>query len=455
MVPDFLEVPSEELEWLASRLTLRPFRSGDILYRQDEAVLVMYIVLSGELEYVRREGGKEVTSFPSEPGEIGGLLPFSRMQVNGATVTALTDGQIAELHRDAFGQLQQNVPTILQRLVNEMLDRTRDYTRINEQRERLTSLGRLSAGLAHELNNPASAAKRAADTLAETLQRFDEHASSLLKPTFFALLPAAGDPFEPIYQAINPDVQLGTLERADREDALTDWLMTQGVADAWTLASVLVSAGLTRELLEQFSQQLVPERINDFLIWLAYDVQMRLLSRELIESTRRMSELVQAMKAYSYMDQGQGKQPTDIHAGINNTLMILRHKLDKKAIAVERDYGEIPAVETYGGELNQVWTNLLANAIDALSEGGRITIKTGLDVAGQELCVDITDNGVGIPAEVQGRIFEPFFTTKAAGEGTGLGLDIVNRIIMRHRGAIRVSSQPGHTRFSVRLPVNL
>jgi signal transduction histidine kinase len=452
-VTSFIGVPDAELEWLARHLTLRTFTKGDTLFKQGDEIRGMFLLLEGDLEYIRYEGGKEVATFLSERGEIGGLLPFSRMKVNGATTYALSEGKVALLDSGHFSELQQNAPTILQRLVNEMVDRTRDFTRLSEQRERLTSLGRLAAGLAHELNNPASAAKRAADTLEQTLQVFDEHASHLLKFTLFKHVPEAGDPFQPIYDAMKPNLELDSVTRADLEDELSEWMEAYDVPEPWNAAAILVATGYTKTLLRDFSGTLLPERVRDFLLWLSNDARMRSLASELTQSTAKISELVQAMKAYSYMDQGQGKQSVNVHEGLDNTLVVLRHRLDEKKLEVIKNYKTLPPIQAYGSELNQVWTHLIDNAVDALSQGGTITIETEVDEPAHTVCINITDNGPGIPETIQDRIFEPFFTTKPVGQGTGMGLDIVSRIVReRHRGTISVSSKPGHTRFSVRLP---
>lgn len=454
-VTSFVGVPDAELEWLAGHLTLHPFTKGDTLVKQGDEAKSMFLLLEGDLEYIRYEGGKEVATFLSEPGEIGGLLPFSRMKTNGATTYALSDGKLALLDSSRFNKLQQNTPTILQRLVNEMLDRTRDFTRLSEQRERLTSLGRLAAGLAHELNNPASAAKRAADTLEQTLQTFDEHASSLLKFTLFKHVPKTGDPFQPVYDAMNPSLTIDSIIRSDLEDELSEWLETHNVPEPWNAAAILVATGYTKALLEEFSKTLLPERIRDFLLWLSNDARMRSLARELTQSTARISELVQAMKSYSYMDQGQGKGSVNIHEDIDNTLLILRYKLGEKKLEVIKHYGDVPPFQAFGSELNQVWTNLLSNAIDASYEGGTITIQTSIDEPANAACIEVIDTGTGIAEEIQSQIFEPFFTTKPVGQGTGMGLDIVNRIVReRHRGTISFSSRPGYTKFSVRLPLS-
>jgi signal transduction histidine kinase len=454
VVTSFAGVPEGELEWLSQRLTLHSFAKGDTVFQQGEAAKGMFLLLQGDLEYIRYEGGKEVATFLSELGEIGGLLPFSRMQVNGATVYALSNVKLAELDPSNFSELQQNTPTILQRLVNEMVDRTRDYTRVSEQRERLASLGRLAAGLAHELNNPASAAKRAADTLEQTLQVFDEHASKLLRPILFKSVSASGDPFQPVYDVMNPTLTLDTVARNDLEDELSGWLETYDVPQPWDAAATLVATGYSKTFLQTFSETLFPERIRDFLVWLSNDSHIRSLAHELRESTTRMSELVQAMKSYSYMDQGQGKQTVNLHEGIDSTLLILRHKLESKKTHVMKHYGEVLPFQAYGSELNQVWTNLITNAVDALAEGGTLTIQTGVDIPANTVCIDIIDDGVGIADDIQGRIFEPFFTTKPVGEGTGMGLDSVNRIVReRHRGTVSLSSKPGYTKFAVRLPI--
>ncbi len=453
-VTDFAGVPEAELEWFADHCTERRLAAGEVFFDQGEPVSTLQVVLTGTLQLTRREGGQEVTSFTISEGEITGLLPFSRMTHYGARGVALTPVCLAEFGASHFPALHLHAPTLLQRLVYSMLDRTREFTRLGEQRERLVSLGTMAAGLAHELNNPASAAKRAAQTLEKTLQAFDEHASSLLKTAFFEGLETSGDPFAPIYEVMTLEGPENALERGDLEDDLTDWLESHGVEEPWEAAATLVAGGLSREVMEPLAQKMVPERVTSFLEWVPKDVEMRLLARELLESTKRISDLVGAMKAYSYMDKGVERKPLDLARGIDDTLTILNHKIKQKDLNITKDYADLPAVPAYGGELNQVWTNLLDNAVYAAPEGSTLTVQTRLDTHGNAACVEVIDHGPGIPEEVQHRIFEPFFTTKGVGEGTGLGLDIAHRIVTkRHLGTLRVFSKPGETRFEVRLPL--
>ena len=455
VISAFGGVPEQERQWLAAQARELSLEQGEAAFKQGDKAHQLIMILEGNLNLVRREDGKEVAAFLMETGELTGSLPFSRMETQPASAYALEAARLALVDVEHFADLHTKAPTLLERLVNYMLDRTRNFTRAGADRDKLASLGTMSAGLAHELNNPASAAKRAAQTLSETLQAFDELSSTILKPVLFKET-SSGDPFEPLYKAMSLDgEELSSLERSDKEDDLADWLEDYGVEDAWTNAATLVAGGISRADMEPIADSLHDDQIINFLNWVPKDVEMRLLAKELIESTTRMSDLVSAMKAYTYMDRDQEKQATDLHEGIVNTLIILKHKLKNKNIQVVKEFAEVPPIHAYGSELNQVWTNLIANAIDALAAEGTLTIRTCFDEPSRAAVIDVIDNGSGVPEELQSRIFEPFYTTKGVGEGTGMGLDIVNRIVrQKHRGTVTLTSEPGETCFRVRLPVD-
>jgi signal transduction histidine kinase len=322
-----------------------------------------------------------------------------------------------------------------------------------QQRERMAVLGSLAAGLAHELNNPSSAAHRAAGHLREELEAFEALSLRLAghpwKPDEVALLQQLADATQSVSQSAR---ELAPLARADREEAIERWLDMHGVPRPWELAPLLVDRGLTVEELERVTRGCDATIVVDALAWTERTSAMRQLLDEIGQSTARISEVVRAVKAYSYAD-ATAPRTADIHQGIENSLTILAHKLREARVAVVREYDRtLPPVESYGTELTQVWTNLLDNAADAATpSGGTIRVRTRSDARG--IAVEIADTGSGIPAEVRGRIFEPFFTTKAAGKGTGLGLEIVQRIVARHRGTVAFDSKPGDTEFTVHLPL--
>ncbi len=432
--------------------------AGDTLFFEGDAAHSFYVVLDGVLEVSRMLKGQKVVITTFTKGMTGGEVPLLSGTPHLANGVAMTDLRLLKIDEADFWSLIGNCSTVRQRVLANMAGRTQALHRLSYQREKLASLGTMAAGLAHELNNPASAAKRTAERLGEVLHAFNRHSTEMLKWAMFkAHVDKAGFPFQPLVDIMQIDgISMDPLQKADLEDDLADWLEQHGLEDPWDAAATLVSVGFTRESLLDFFHRLVPEHVANALNWLHKDVEMRLLSAELMRSTARISELITAMKSYTYMDKAVDKIKLDLHDGIDNTLVILNHKLKRKRISVEKEYDRsLPMINAYGSELNQVWTNLIDNAVYAVSTGGTIRLQTYCSPTDPDkVIVDVSDDGVGIPDEIADRIFDPFFTTKAPGEGTGLGLEISYRIIVnQHGGSINIFSDNGMTTCRVSLPI--
>jgi signal transduction histidine kinase len=368
------------------------------------------------------------------------------------TVTgrAVTDGRILRFPTSLFPELTQRMPVLTQHLVGLLSDRVRETTRLEQQRDRLAALGKLSAGLAHELNNPASAAKRAASQLRQILKKIKDASHELGRRE---LTPAQKAEIENLETSFiqRDEPPPDPLTASDIEDQIDSLLRSHGQNDLWQLSADLARRGVKPAALESLFANLEADTARAALIRLAASVEVANLLKEIESSTSRISDLVLAIKEYTFMDQAP-VQNVDIVKTLENTLTILNYKL-KHGIAVKRDYQRVPLlVNSFGSELNQVWTNLIDNAIDAMGGKGELRVRTYRD----DSCVvvEIGDNGPGIAPDVKPHIFEPFFTTKGVGQGTGLGLDTVQRIVKKHSGTIQVESQPGDTRFQIWLPLS-
>jgi signal transduction histidine kinase len=392
--------------------------------------------------------------FIARGGDVTGRLPYSRMTTYMGTGRAVAPTRVAKFPRTLFPEMLQRMPVLAERLVGMMTDRVRETTRMEQQREKLASLGKLSAGLAHELNNPAAAAKRAAGALRETREALR---CAYLRLDKRELTPAQRETIAEFERQVNeravaiaPD-SIDALERSDREDSLSSWLSNHGVPDSWKITGTLVEAGIATEDLEKVVAEIGVDALGDTVNRIALAIAASRLVAEIEHSTTRISELVRAIKEYSYMDQAP-EQEIDIHDGIESTLTILSHKLKKNGIKVAREYDRsLPRICAFASELNQVWTNLIDNAADAMNAGGELRIHSAREPSNALL--EIADTGTGIAPEIQPHIFDPFFTTKGVGEGSGLGLETVRRIVRKHRGDIRLESKPGRTVFQVRLPL--
>ncbi len=447
-IPAFEGLPDDQLDWFISQSTEVVLKAGDIFLQQGTPAVWMIIMLEGQMQ-MRGALGGEAVSFPLEPGAITGLLPFSRMKVAVLTGRAVTDGRILKFPSAKFPELVQRMWELAQRLVGQMSDRIRETTRWEQQVDRLASLGKLSAGLAHELNNPASAAKRATSLLRETMYRIKDAAQELGKHNLTDVQRSEIEKLEASFLK-RDETPLDTLAISDLEDQIDSLLRSHGQNDLWQLAADLARRGVKPEALESLFATMDADVARAALVRIAASVEIANLLIEIESSTSRISDLVRAIKEYTYMDQTTA-QNVDIAKGLENTLTILNHKI-KRGITVHREYEKIPLlVNSYGSELNQVWTNIIDNAIDAMKGTGELRIRTYRD--DDCVVVEIGDNGPGIPPEVEPHIFEPFYTTKGVGEGTGLGLDTALRIVKKHRGSIQVDSKPGNTRFQIFLPL--
>jgi len=450
----FADLPDDQLQWFADSSEDRRFAAGEVMFHKGDKADAMVVYLQGEVHAYWDESDHDIVYIGragDQSTEVSGMLPFSRMTEFQVTGHAVTDVRLLWFPVRLFPEMMQRMPVLVQRLVGIMSDRVRESTTLDQQQDKLMALGKLSAGLAHELNNPAAGATRAADDLIETLKELRAADMRLCSHDLTDKQQQSIGAFESKAIAHTATAaQLNALDQSDREDEISAWLDHHDIADSWKLSPNLVEAGMDSQALEQILGEIPPTAIADVLARVNSQLAAAKLASEIKTATTRISELVGAIKEYSYMDQAS-VQELDVHKGLENTLLILKYKLRKKDITVTRDYESLPKIKAYGSELNQVWTNLIVNAVDAMSTGGKLKVRTKREPT--DILVEIRDNGAGVPASARSRIFEPFFTTKPVGEGTGLGLDTVARVVRKHRGNVRFESKPGDTCFQVRLPL--
>jgi signal transduction histidine kinase len=438
-----------EYEWLATHGTEVFAESGAVVFREGEPATRMSILLQGEI-FVRREHGGPGALFIGRSGQITGLLPFSRMKAYGGLGYTSAQTWGLEFDKSIFPEMVKAIPSITERVVGILLDRVREVTRIEQQSEKLNALGKLAGNLAHELNNPASAAQRSAAGILEELRVYGHERFNLGRLCLNAAKTERVLAWEDQVRAeAKQSGRPPEAEQTYREDAIVRWLQERNIEESWHIAPELAEFGVVPAQLEPLTGFLDPGAIAVVLSQFTSSLRTERIAEAMIDSTARIFDLIRAIKDYSYMDQ-MPIQEVDIPQGLENTLAMLASRLRK--VEVIRDYEpNLPCVSAYGRELNQVWTALIENALDAVQDEGQI--KLIARTAGDLLLVEIWDDGPGIPPELQARIFEPFFTTKAPGSGLGLGLDVVNRIVRMHRGYVTVQSKPGATCFQVRLPL--
>lgn len=447
----FPRLPEEEVIKLARYGSEVRLGAGDLLFSEEDPPRDFFVVLEGEIEMTKRIGGRKTALGVHGRGEFTGDVSLVTGRREGADARSVGESRMCRIEGKDFARVMVENPAVAGVVFRAVAGRTQELDAEMQQTARLASLGTMSAGLAHELNNPASAASRAADRLEETLRELGTLALNLGEHRLTGeqrdlLSVALSDA-----RSARPPVDLDTLTRSDREDELAEWLEGRGVADAWDLAPAFVDAGLGEEALGRMVGRMNPEAAPDALGWLAFTLAADGAAAEVRHAVGHVSELVGAMKEYTHMDQAP-LQDVDVREGLDSTLTVLGHKL-RTGVEVVRDYEEgLPRLLARGSALNQVWTQLIANAADAVGGQGRIGIRVARE--DDRLVVEISDDGPGIPEGIRNRVFEPFFTTKGVGEGTGLGLDVARRIVVNgHGGDIRFSSEPGDTRFQVRLPL--
>ncbi|GGE98042.1 sensor histidine kinase [Hymenobacter cavernae] len=453
-ITTFQGLPAETIDWLLTQGERRDYAPDEPIVQPGDPAEYMTAFVKGGVQFFKVQNGHREPRFRIETGQVSGVLPYSRLQTLPNYGAAVGETVMYGLHRRFFPELEQVSPELVQRLVGVMSDRVREEARGQERDEKLRALGKLSAGLAHELNNPVAAIARSAEALANRAATKPALLLSLVRhcPTpesLEALMNLAESAC-----SVEPAVPLSALQRADQEDELADWLEEQGVPEGYQLAGGLIDAGLTRDQLAPVAADLPPEVLPAAFAWLEGQLTTYHLVCDVQEASARISTLVDNVKTYSHMDRGSDMAALDVVAGLESTVNMFSYQLRSKNINLVRDYAPaLPKVCGQVSSLNQVWTNLIDNALDVLPAGGTITLRTRQE--GDFVRVFIIDNGPGISADVLPRIFEPFFTTKQAGDGTGLGLDIAQRTIRNHNGRLEVQSRPGHTEFCAWLPTNL
>src|SRR5215469_14073136 len=448
-VPVFAGLPDDQITWFISQATEISGKAGDVYFRESDPADAMFVILEGQLQ-LRGEIGGETIVVTLQANDVSGVLPFSRMKQFSVTVRALTDTRVLRFPSACFPELIQKMPELTGRLVGLMSDRIREITRREQQRERLASLGKLSAGLAHELNNPASAARRAASQLRDILKKIKNASHELGRRELTAAQKSEIEKLETSFIQ-HDEVPADPLTMSDLEDQIDSLLRSHGQSDMWQISAELAHRNIKPAALESLFAIVDADTARAALARIAASVEIATLLNEIESATARISDLVRAIKEYTYMDQTP-LQNVDVVKSLETTLTILNHKL-KHGVTVLRDYQKVPLlVNSFGSELNQVWTNIIANAIEAMHGKGELRVRTYRE--DDCVVVEIGDNGPGIASDVLPHIFEPFFTTKGVGEGTGLGLDTVQRIVKKHRGNVQVNSKPGDTRFQVWLPLS-
>jgi len=450
--PALSEVPRAQIEWVIERGEYREYKAGESYFKPGDPIDKLIFVLEGIITFKMEQNGQFKELGRLTEGAITGALPYSRAQTASAIGSAVVETKLFVLDKGYFRELVCDCHELTTVFVHEMTDRVRSFTRTQQQNEKLMALGKLSAGLAHELNNPAAAIVRSSESLQSHLgtvpekfkrvinMKVTEAEVDFVNDLLFGKLEAGIDKGESLMQ------------RTEREDELTDWLDDNGYGDCYALSETLAEYGFCADDLQDLVDNTSEESFPSIIEWMDNVLTTEKMVGEIKEASNRISKLVSSVKSYSHMDKAAEMEATDVHVGIHNTLTMLNHKIKKNKVKIEENLtDDLSKIEAIPGELNQVWTNIMDNALDAMEkEGGTMSIETVQNES--NVMVSIIDSGPGIPEDIQSRIFEPFFTTKDVGKGTGLGLETVQKIVEKHKGYIKLESKPGKTKFEFCFP---
>lgn len=441
--PIFSGLPEHDLNWLIERAEYRKYEEGQFIFSKGEPTHHLIILVDGDLVIRFQQQGEWLELGRMETGEITGVLPYSRMKEASGYGAATRDSFLLALHRNYFPAMACENYELTRVFVHEMTNRVRSFTTMRTQNEKLMALGKMSAGLAHELNNPASAMSRSAEELYKRVHSTPEKFKAVIT---MRVSPEQTDQVNEILFGslgnLGASEDMGLMEKEEATDEILDWLEDHGIENGDDLAETFLDFRIGPDELDEVNRIVRGESLAAILWWIESTLSLEKLVREIQESADRIEKLVKSVKDYSHMDRARDRTDIDIHESIRSTVIMLKHKLKKKQIRLEKELDPaLPPVKAIGGELNQVWTNIIDNAIDAMEPGGRLLIKTYRDR--DYVRIDFADTGAGIPEDTLNRIFEPFFTTKKLGEGTGMGLEIVKRIVDRNKGMVEVESTEG------------
>ena len=447
-LPSLADIPRAELEWLVAHGTYTMRDPGDIVAHKGQPIDELYVILSGHMAIRVDRGAGLRRVMDWRTGDVSGILPYSRMTATPGDTYTEEETELLAVTREHFPEMTRECPAFTAHTVHIMLDRARNFNTSDLQDEKMISLGKLAAGLAHELNNPASATVRGAKLLLEDLTNADSASRALGAAGLTGDQLAAIEQLRSACLAKPMNAVLSPMQQADREDEIVAWLERHDSDPAH--AEPLANTAVNLEALDSLADSLSGETLDAALRWIAAGCTTHALAQDIERAATRIYELVAAVKKFTYMDNLAGPESIDVEAGLRDTVRVVASKAKSKGIAVMLDIEpDLPPAYATGGELNQVWLNLIDNALDAAPEGGHLEISARKEL--DRVVVRVVDDGPGIPPEITQKIFDPFFTTKPPGQGTGLGLDIARRLLRRYHGDINLESRPGRTEFRVSL----